>query len=70
VTAPADPPDDLWVVVFRVPADPVPGAVRMRRTLKQLARYYRVEAVCVRDATPDERARHAKRRKKPPEEKT
>jgi hypothetical protein len=63
-------PDELWVVVFRVPPDPVPGAVRMRRILKQLGRYYRVEAVCVRDATPDERARHARRRKKPPEEMT
>jgi hypothetical protein len=69
VTAPADPPDDLWVVVFRVPADPVPGAVRMRRTLKAADRYYRVEVLRTRAATPEERERHAKKRKKPPEEK-
>jgi hypothetical protein len=69
VTAPADPPDDLWVVVFRPRPDAVPGAVRMRRLIKAADRYYRVEVLRTRAATPEERERHAKKRKKPPEEK-
>jgi hypothetical protein len=57
VTAPAEPPDDdLWVVAFRVPPDPVPGGVRMRRILKPLGRYYHVEPLEVRSPTPEERA--------------
>jgi hypothetical protein len=71
VTAPPEPPDDdLWVVVCRPPADPVPAGVRFRRLVKSLARYYHVDVLQVRGPTAEERARHARKRKKPPEEKT
>lgn len=64
------PDDDLWVVVFRPLPSEVPAGVRMRRLIKAALRYYHLDPVQCRAATPEERERHAPKRKKPPEETT